>query len=227
MKEAFTGFSPCTVDFLMGIRHNNEKAWFEEHKDAYLQDLLAPMNALGHAVFARMQTEYAKQGFVLKFTRIYRDARRLHGRGMYKDNLWFTIARPSEDMSATPVLWFELTPDEWSYGLGYYMAKPATMAKLRARMDKDPKAFERLIAPLAKQTEFVLEGPEYTRKKEAPTPGVAEWYNRKSFALGHTQAHGEEIFRENLVDRLVEGYGFLMVYYDYFAAVDRDLEVGV
>ena len=29
----FTGFSDATVDFLWGIRFNNEKPWFEEHKD--------------------------------------------------------------------------------------------------------------------------------------------------------------------------------------------------
>ena len=47
-----------------------------------------------------------------------RDARRLHGRGPYKDNLWFSIERPAELWSANTCLWFGLEPEGWSYGCG-------------------------------------------------------------------------------------------------------------
>ena len=43
----FTGFSDATVDFLWGIRFNNEKPWFEEHKEIYLKELYQPMRAIG------------------------------------------------------------------------------------------------------------------------------------------------------------------------------------
>ena len=35
----FQGFSQETIDFLWGIRFNNEKSWFEAHKEVYLQRL--------------------------------------------------------------------------------------------------------------------------------------------------------------------------------------------
>lgn len=35
-------------------------------------------------------------GLIRKVTRIYRDARRLHGRGPYKESLWFTVEQPAE-----------------------------------------------------------------------------------------------------------------------------------
>jgi len=31
----FNGFSEQTIDFLWGIRLNNEKSWFESHKEEY------------------------------------------------------------------------------------------------------------------------------------------------------------------------------------------------
>jgi len=98
------------------------------------------------------------------------------------------------------------------------------MAKHRARIDKNPKKFEKLIAPLAKQDEFVLEGPEYTRKKEAPTPDLTAWYNKKTFALIHDQPISEDLFSRSLVDRLLKGYKFLMPFYDYFITMDSDPE---
>jgi hypothetical protein len=99
-----------------------------------------------------------------------------------------------------------------------------TMAKLRTRIDSNPKKFEQFIIPLEKQSEFVLDGEEYARKKEAPTPKTAEWYNKKSFYLIHTQEHSDELFARELVERIINGYRFLMPFYDYFITLDSDSE---
>jgi len=218
----FEGFSPRTIDFMWNLRLNNQKPWFEAHKDEYLRDFLSPMKELGREVFERVTTAYGNHGFIHKVSRIYKDARRLRGDGPYRDHLWFSIERPSEEWTSTPVFWFELSPEDWSYGLGYYQAKPETMAKLRARIDRNPGKFEKLIAPLAKQDEFVLDGPEYARKKAAPTPKTAEWYNKKSFSLIHNQQNGTELFSPELTNRLVTGYEFLMPLYDYLITLDSD-----
>jgi len=106
--------------------------------------------------------------------------------------------------------------------LGYYQARPLTMAKLRARIDRSPKKFEKLVSPLEKQDEFVLDGDEYARKKVAPTPKTAAWYNKKSLSLIHSQQNGEELFSRELADRIVSGYKFLMPFYDYFITLDSD-----
>ena len=218
----FEGFSSRTIDFMWSLRFNNQKPWFEEHKDAYKREFLCPMKALGAEVFERVKDTCGDCGFIHKVSRIYKDARRLRTDGPYRDHLWFSIEKPSEEWTSTPVFWFELKPEAWSYGLGYYQAKPLTMAKLRARIDKDPKKFEKLIAPLAKQDEFILDGPEYVRKKTAPTSKTAIWYNKKSFSLIHEQKNGAELFSPELVDRIAGGFEFLMPLYDYFITLDKD-----
>lgn len=218
----FEGFSSRTIDFMWNLRLNNNKPWFEEHKDEYLREFLHPMKELADEVFGRITATCGEHGFIHKMSRIYKDARRLHGDDPYRDHLWFSIEKPSEEWTGTPVFWFELSPESYSYGLGYYQAKPETMAKLRARIDSNPRKFEKLIEPLAKQKEFVLEGPEYARKKEAPTPKTAMWYNKKSFSLIHNQQHGTELFSPKLTDRLADGFEFLMPLYDYFITLDSD-----
>ena len=218
----FEGFSPRTIDFMWNIRLNNQKPWFEEHKDEYRNDFLAPMKALGQDVFERVKATCGEQGFIHKVSRIYKDARRLHGDGPYRDNMRFSIEKPSEEWTSTPVFWFELSPEKWSYGLGYYQAKPDTMAKLRARIDKAPATFEKLIAPLAKQNEFVLDGPEYARQKIAPTAKIATWYNKKSFSLIHSQPNGKELFSKDLAEQIAAGFAFLMPLYNYFITLDSE-----
>ena len=96
------------------------------------------------------------------------------------------------------------------------------MAKLRARIDRDPKKLEKLISLLEQQDEFVLDGDEYARKKVAPTPNTAAWYNKKSLSLIHSRQNGEELFSRELADRIVSGYKFLMPFYDYFITLDSD-----
>ena len=43
----FTGYCDNTIDFLWGIRFNNERPWFEAHKGDYLRYLLQPTRELG------------------------------------------------------------------------------------------------------------------------------------------------------------------------------------
>jgi len=221
-SQKFEGFSQRTIDFMWNLRFNNEKQWFEEHKNEYLRDFLGPMKALGKEVFERISSDFSGRDFIHKVSRIYKDARRVKGGEPYRTNLWFSIERPSEEWTSTPVFWFELAPENWSYGLGYYQARAETMLKHRARIDHDPKKFEKLIAPLGKQDEFVLDGPEYARKKEAPTQKTSEWYNKKSFSLIHNQPIDSELFSPELANRLVAGYSFLMQFYDYFITLDSD-----
>jgi len=218
----FNGFSQETIDFMWKIRLNNEKHWFDENKDEFIRVFQNPMKALGSEVFDHMNQKYPKYDFKLKVSRIYRDARRVKDGRPYRDNMWFTIEKPSEEWTSTPVFWFELAIEGWSYGLGYYAAKAVTMAKLRARIDNATEKFENLITLLDNQSEFIPEGEEYNRKKKAPTEKTKSWYNYKNVSLIHRQENGEELYSGELKDRIISGYKFLMPFYDYFITLDSD-----
>ena len=122
------------------------------------------------------------------------------------------------------MLWFELAPESWSYGMGFWCAQASVMEKHRARIDRDPKPLLKLHNSLARQEEFILEGPSYKRQKPCGEPKLTEWYNKKSLSIGHEEELTESIYTPALADRLVEGFSFLMPYYDYFATLwaDRD-----
>ena len=221
----FQGFSDATVDFMWGIRFNNERSWFEAHKEEYKTTFYQPMKELMGEVYDYLNQKYPQQGFVCKVSRIYRDARRLFGRGPYKDHLWFTVFKPTEDESFAPVFWFELGPEEASWGLGCYCARPMTMAKLRARLDANPKPVEHLMTLLAQRPDFVLEGSEYKRPKSvAPSPLVAPWYLKKDFSFCHTESISSALYSHTLVDRITADFEFLMPFYEYFSTLDGDPE---
>lgn len=219
----FNGFTDETVDFMWSIRFNNEKTWFEAHKDEYLTHFYRPMKSLGDELYDWFHEKRPELPLVGKVSRIYRDARRLHGKGPYKDNLWLSVERPVEDWTAAPTFWFELGPEGWSYGLGYYMVRPVTLARLRARMEHDPRMMETLTRKLAGQKEFALSGEEYKHPKPgAPSELLEPWYRKKGFSLVHEEPLGEVLFSRDLVERLEAGFDFLLPYYDYFNTLDDD-----
>ena len=92
----FQGFTPEAVEFLWGIKFNNNREWFLPRKEQFLALVDRPMRELGSELFDAIAAAYPKQSLKLHVCRIYRDARRLFGRGPYKDHLWFTIERPHE-----------------------------------------------------------------------------------------------------------------------------------
>lgn len=218
----FQGFCDKTIDFMWGIRFNNEKSWFELHKEEYLTYFYEPMRALGQQVYGALDGAHPKLGFSHKVSRIYRDARRLRGRGPYKDRLWCSVERPSEDWTGDPVFWFELEPEGYSYGLGYYQATPATMRKFRARLDRDPKPFEKLVRSVQKQGEFSLEGEGYKKPKGDPGPLLFDWYNSKCFSLAVRRDHDALLYSPALAERLIAGFESLMPFYEYLISLSGD-----
>ena len=115
---------------------------------------------------------------ILKVSRIYRDARRLHGQGPYKDHLWLCVRTGDQDWTGRPTFYFEIAPDYYSYGMGFWCAAPALMALYRQRIDADPKPLEKLVRRFDRQQTFRLTGPEYARSKgqvsRPPAPVVSE-----------------------------------------------------
>ncbi len=220
----FQGFTQGTIDFLWGIRFNNERGWFEEHKQEYLNLVAGPMKELALQTQQAMLEQYPKMQLELRVSRIYRDARRLHGRGPYKDHLWFVLHRPRDgSMGAVPCFYFEIAPEYHSMGMGYYSATPLTMAKFRARIDRDSKPMEKLARCLQRQDRFVLEGQEYARPKGDPGKLLFPWYNRKSVSLSWDRNCEGSLFTSELAGEIMEGFSFLAPYYQYFDSLDGDM----
>ena len=215
----FRGYTQQTVDFLWGIRFNNERSWFMDHKEIYQTQLLEPTKALAEAVYEGLTAKLPHEPLMVKVSRIYRDARRLHGRGPYKDHLWFCIRTGDKDWTGKPAFYFEIAPDYYSYGLGFWCAAPATMERFRRHVTEHPEELTALTEQLNAAGIFTVEGPTYAREKKAPSEVLHPWFQRKSITLQFEQPLDERIFRPELAEELVEQLGELVPFYRYFAKI--------
>ena len=171
----FTGFSDATIDFLWELRFHNERPWFLEHKQVFVDTLDRPMKALAADVTAALEQAYPQRKWYLHVARIYRDARRLHGNGPYKENLWFTLRCDSSRGPEIPAFYFEITPHNYSYGMGFYWAKANTMACFRRTIDAAPLPLTALAERLNAQDTFALAGQDYVRPKGDPGALLSPW----------------------------------------------------
>ena len=213
----FQGYTQETIDFMWGIRFNNERAWFMEHKEQYQKHLLEPTRALAEQVYDGLREKLPHEPLMMKVSRIYRDARRLHGRGPYKDHLWFCVRTGDEDWTGRPTFYFEIAPEYYSYGMGFWHASAATMERFRKQVRSDPRELEKLVRAFNRSGRFELVGDEYARDKGAPNELLRPWLQKKNISLQFEKPLDERIFSPQLADEIVEELAELVPLYRFFA----------
>ena len=220
----FRGYTDKTVDFMWGIRFNNERSWFMEHKEVYQKELLEPTKALAAQVYEGPREKLPHEPLMMQVSRIYRDARRLHGRGPYKDHLWFCVRTGDEDWTGRPTFYFEIAPEYYSYGMGFWAASAATMERFRTQVKEHPEELEQLGRNLERSGRFTLVGEENARDKGAPSELLRPWVQKKSLSLQFEKPLDERIFRPELAEEIVAELGELVPLYRYFAKLCAKIE---
>ena len=209
----FQGFSPETIDFLWGIRMNNNREWFMPNKKQYTQFLYEPMKALGNDLF---QSFLERPGNLLKVSRIYRDAR-LHHPEPYKESLWICIRRDVEWWAENPCLYFEIRPEGVSYGFCLWRPRVATLETMRQEWANRPDEILQLIADTEKATGVPVTAEVYKRPKEAPVPELAPLYAWKgNISCVVDEEVNPGIFGPELGARACDFLEKLIPLYDYF-----------
>ena len=166
----FQGFYPETIDFLWGIRFNNNREWFGEHKEEYQKYLFEPMKALAASVGEAFMGE---DGTKLHLSRIYRDMR-MHPSTFYKESLWFCIRRPGASWLEQPGLCFEIRPEGYRFGFLLIHPKAATMELLRIKMADHSEEFLKIVKQAEKESGLKLTGDTYARQKPCPKEELVE-----------------------------------------------------
>lgn len=218
MPGEFHGFTPKAGEFLWELSFHNERPWFLEHKEEFETVLNRPFRALCAETTALMSERFPERDFDAHVSRIYRDARRLFGRGPYKDNLWFTIFETAQHNEG-PAFWFEIGRTSWSAGAGFWDASPSSMEAFRRQIDANPARFERMLDGICR--DWKLWGSPYKRPKGERGERIDPWYNRRNISVGLEKDHGEEIYDEALPERLTELYARLLPMFDFFCEAWR------
>jgi len=220
--EKFTGFTPETFNFFAGLKENNYKPWFEEHKQVYEQEVLQPLRALVHAMTPAMYSVDSQMIFQPNkvVSRIYRDIRFSSDKSPYKTNMWLSFQRKVADWLNFPGFYLEITSDCYQYGMGLYMAKKNVMDDYRAKIEYEPDNFRQMTEDLIDKHRFTLGGDEYKRPLiNNLTEFFQQWIQRKSIYLYKTCPIGNEMFDEGFANHLFQEYILLQPFYNFLVDV--------
>ena len=223
----FTGFLPETIDFLWELRMNSSKAWMEENRERYRRVLKEPFDALSAELTQRLLAEMSDLQMEYAVSRINRDVRFSKDKSPYKARKWVVLKEPAMmtgQWKTRPVFYFELMPEGYECGMGFYEGKPAYMQAFRRKIDAAPKRFARLAGALAKHTEFQLYGECYKRPmgKGGYPPEIMEWYQRKTLGLSMSRPVHERLFSADLIDFVLQEWKKLEPMYRFLREIPTE-----
>jgi uncharacterized protein (TIGR02453 family) len=134
MGEGFTGFPRAATEFFRDLARNNNRDWFQAHKDVYEQACREPLKAL--------ITELDPVGTV-HISRINRDMRFSRDGVPYKTHIAGGVGRNYINLSSAGL---------WT-GTGMYRPEPAALQKLRSAIaaDKSGRELAKIVGTLRRK----------------------------------------------------------------------------
>ena len=174
LKEipAFEGFPIEGRRFLAGLALNNDKVWFDAHRDEYEQYLLAPMRSLVLEIGTRLRKSVpgitADPRVGGSIMRIARDIRFAADKSPYKT---WVAARwwEGQDREQSAAFYFHIDAESTYAGGGIYQFDDDQLTRYRAALN-EPKALAALKRALKGLEDLEIGGSTLKRPPRGFTP---------------------------------------------------------
>jgi len=220
----FKGFTQNTIDFFLQLRENNNKQWFDEHRGEYREYVYQPFRELAAEMLPMMLSIDPQLDITpgRAVSRINRDIRFSRNKSPYRANMWVTFKGSYGDWKEKPVFFFELFPEFYRYGMGYYNTPKEVMTRIRTLIDDNDKEFMKIHRLYKKQDVFTIEGEKYKKVMNKNIPDdLAEWYQRKDIFFVCNRMD-DLIFRNELIDVMMEHFNLIKPIYEYLKKITAE-----
>lgn len=218
----FTGFRPEGLDLLIENRLMNSKEFYEAHKPQIKTLVQEPF----YALIARMEPAMRAIDplFVIEprrmLSRVRRDTRYTHDKSLYRDHAWITFGRMKGPFATRPVYYFEITPEYWGYGCGYYQAPPGEMQMIRELILAADRLFLNAFAAVSHNSKFALYGDTYKRLKYPDAPAQYQpWLQRKNLGVSMESRDFTPLWNGSFVEETLTDMQALAPLYQLFCTV--------
>ncbi len=128
--------------------------------------------------------------------------------------MWITFKRKDIEWKSKPAFFLEVDPVGFTYGMGMFMATPDTMKSVRTYIDRDPKAFEKLLNSYSYRDVFETKGDSYKRKKSPHSDEINELYLKKNIYFTKSKSSDEGLYSDELYKIIIEDLKYLVPLYN-------------
>ena len=196
----------------------NSKLWYQEHKEDFKQYLSFPFRDLVTAMSPRM-LEIDEQMITEPksiVSRLYKDLRFAKDKtSLYRDHMWLTFMRGTNAACGLPGYFFEISPYNFRYGCGYYMADAKSMASLRNLILSNSPVFQKAKECFENQSVFSLVGETYKKPHYSDYPeDLSRWLEKKDICFIANSTDIDLLLSDKLASTLCDQFEMIKPHYD-------------
>lgn len=217
---------PQTLQFLSGLKANNNKPWFEAHRAQYEAARIDFQNFMQLVIDDLQRTDLAIAGLQARdcLFRINRDIRFSNDKTPYKSNFGASLKQGGKKAPYAGY-YFHLEPGKSFVGGGLWMPEPTAVKKLRQEIDYNGPEFQSIINSNGFKKTYgdVYNGSDVSLSKapkgyEPDHPAIA-YLKLKSF-IAETHLADAELTKATLHQKTVAAYEAL---YPFLQFINRAL----
>lgn len=211
----FEGYPHAALQFLADLQKNNNRDWFNNHKQTYLDTVVAPTQAFVANLGLRLKaispdivfdTRSNGQGSMM---RIYRDIRFSKDKSPYKTWVGVVFWEGEGKKMEVPSFYFHLEDDGAFMYAGMYRFSRVMLNAYRDALvdDKLGGEFDDVLAVVQASGDYsVYNEPHYKRVPRGydPEHTRASWLKYNGFVIGSPRISTQQITSPDLIDTCYE-----------------------
>lgn len=216
-KQIISVFPETTMKFLKRLEKNNNREWFNGHKEEYEAEFLIPSQQyvieLGEMLRKHLPGLHAVPKVDKSIFRLTRDVRFAKNKEPYKTNLGIFLWDGDTPRMEAPGFYTHVESGHCFLAFGVYMFTKECMARYRETVI-DPAAGKELNAALKKITkngEYMLGGQKYKR--------VPKGYDPEHPLAALLLHDGIHVYTKNFSPAETAGEDFALFSYKHFKAM--------
>ena len=208
----FNGFNRQATEFLAGIRANNNKPWFEAHKEIYQSEVYRPLCELAQELF---EPYSGISDMMFKAGRIYKDPF-LSPEIRYRDTMWIYVRHEAYWWNKTPALFFEISPDGAAAGFRIQKPDARVLEQLRNNISDENDELLKLYREIKNDKRFTVVTEQYKRRKEGAQPFNEELFNIRGISIYSVITDGRTLYSKGLKKKVAEIFEAVFPIEEYF-----------
>ncbi|WP_425416970.1 DUF2461 domain-containing protein [Oricola indica] len=217
--QEFTGFTDATLDFLSGLKANNNREWFTDHKKSYEAAVKKPTKAFSDLVAAELEQLTGKP-HKPKIFRINRDIRFSKDKTPYNTHIHLSWATPGE----IPAFMFGVSTEYCTIGCGAFEFPGPALDKWRKTVSgPQGETIGALLDGLV-ESGFRLSEPALKRVPAGVTPDApqADLARHKGLAVWHDLEGPAAVTRPDIMARVMEDFERLLPVRNLLAGLSQN-----
>lgn len=210
-----TAVNPKTLNFLSQLEINNNREWFNENKNLYLQAKENFENIVNEIISQVADFDKSIERLEAKncVFRIYKNTRFSKDKTPYKTNIGASLVEKGPKTLNQAGYYIHLEPGKSFLAGGVYMTEPKNLKNIRERISSDGESFLKILNKKSFKDILELQGTKLVKvpqgfDKEDP---MGDYLKFKQFTVFHTLPDDEVLsknFVQNTVKVLKEIYPF-------------------